>query len=151
MHVIRRILSLFAVASLCAAPMVAAAQGGAPSSDLFLRELMGQCSTMVKGLTADPELGPLIRDKPNLVDDICLCTSASVAKDQRLRTFLDRIADEAQFEASLDRIKPYVILRLMSSLLGCMSTEFDTVLVTAPLEEPAPANGRSAPAAPAKP
>jgi hypothetical protein len=149
MQAFRRFRALCAPLLLCALPLTAAAQDAATPSAMFLRELMGGCAGIVNTLIADAELGAMLKDRPNLATDICLCTSASVAKDQRLRERLDQIPKDADIEVALQGVQSYVIMRMMSSLLQCTSAEFESVLANASLD--ATTGGKPAAATPASP
>lgn len=125
--------ALFALSAAVAAQGPA---GGNPSDGVSIPQLVAaQCPKFTSQLVDRPELKPVLSQRPVDVSAVCTCTQRSFVADARLKKALD-VDDQALAERLKDeRMRSYLTMRLMASVLGCLTPELERALAaTSPVK-----------------
>ena len=125
--------ALFALSAAVAAQGPA---GGHPSDGVSIPQLVAaQCPKFTSQLVDRPELKPVLSQRPVDVSAVCNCTQRSFVADARLKKALD-VDDQALAERLKDeRMRSYLTMRLMASVLGCLTPELERALAaTSPVK-----------------
>ena len=126
-------------AALFALNAAVSAQGPAganPSDGVSIPQLVAaQCPKFTSQLVDRPELKPVLSQRPVDVGAVCTCTQRSFVADARLKKALD-VDDQALAERLKDeRMRSYLTMRLMASVLGCLTPELERALAaTSPVK-----------------
>jgi hypothetical protein len=94
-----------------------------------------QCPKFTSQLVDRPELKPILSQRPVDVAAVCTCTQRSFVADTRLQKALD-VDDQALIERMKDdRMRSYLTMRLMASVLECLTPELERALgATSPVK-----------------
>ena len=99
-----------------------------------------------------PDLQAVLRDRPVEVTSVCKCAEQEFAKDTKIRDFFDVPKAVLAEQMKSEHAKSYVMLRVASSLFGCLAPEFEKTLdasspiarapvTQTPTEQPSSTNG----------
>jgi|ERR1019366_8366361 hypothetical protein len=120
------------VAALFAINASAEAQtpnGGNQSSGVSVAELVAaQCPKFTSQLVDRPELKSILSQRPVDVAAVCTCTQRSFLADARLQKALN-VDEQALVERMQgERMRAYLTMRLMASVLACLTPELERSL-----------------------
>ena len=96
--------------------------GGNQSSGVSVAELVAaQCPKFTSQLVDRPEFKPILSQRPVDISAVCTCTQRSFLADARLQKALN-VDDQALIERMQgERMKAYLTVRLMASVLSCLT------------------------------
>lgn len=98
-------------------------------------ELQRVCPATVKEMGAEAILGPALSKRPIKSREVCKCAEGEFSSDKRLQEFLTVDALALQQRVQSEHLKSYVALRLMQSILVCLSADMELSLrSTSPAE-----------------
>jgi hypothetical protein len=123
------------VAALFAISVSAEAQtpnGGNQSSGVSVAQLVAaQCPKFTSQIVDRPELKSILSQRPVDIVVVCTCTQRSFLADARLQKALN-VDDQDLVERMQDeRMRAYLTMRLMASVLGCLTPELERALAAA--------------------
>jgi hypothetical protein len=109
-----------------------AAQGPTPTpqpSSTSVPDLVAaQCPRFSSQLVDRPELKPVLSQRPVDIPTVCACTQRSFLADARLQKALN-VDDQTLVETMKDeRLRSYLTLRLMTSVLECLTPELERAM-----------------------
>jgi hypothetical protein len=91
-----------------------------------------QCPKFTSQLVDRPELKLILSQRPVDVSAVCACTQRSYLADARLQKALD-VDDQTLVERMKEeRMRAYLTMRLMASVLGCLTPELERALAATP-------------------
>jgi hypothetical protein len=91
-----------------------------------------QCPKFTSQLVDRPELKLILSQRPVDVSAVCTCTQRSYLADARLQKALD-VDDQTLVERMKEeRMRAYLTMRLMASVLGCLTPELERALAATP-------------------
>ena len=111
-------------------------RGGNQSSGVSVAELVAaQCPKFTSQLADRPELKLILSQRPVDISAVCTCTQRSFLADTRLQKALN-VDGQALIERMQDeRMKAYLTMRLMASVLSCLTPELERALAaTSPVK-----------------
>jgi len=98
-------------------------------------ELQRVCPATVNQMGAEAILGPALSKRPINSREVCNCAEGEFSSDKRLQEFLTVDALALQQRVQSEHLKSYVALRLMQSILVCLSADMELSLrATSPSE-----------------
>ena len=123
------------VAALVAISAVAAAQtpaGGNPPGGVSVPDLVAaQCPKFTSQIVDRAELKTVLSQRPIDIPAVCACTQRSFVADARLQKALN-VDDQVLIERMQDeRMRGYLTVRLMASVLACLTPELERALAAA--------------------
>jgi len=96
------------------------------------RVVAAQCPKFTSQLVDRPELKLILSQRPVDVSAVCTCTQRSYLADARLQKALD-VDDQTLVERMKEeRMRAYLTMRLMASVLGCLTPELERALAATP-------------------
>ena len=96
------------------------------------RLVAAQCPKFTSQLVDRPELKLILSQRPVDVSAVCTCTQRSYLADARLQKALD-VDDQTLVERMKEeRMRAYLTMRLMASVLGCLTPELERALAATP-------------------
>jgi hypothetical protein len=126
--------TIITVAALFAIGGSAAAQ--APNGDnqsISVAQLVAaQCPKFTSELVDRPELKLILSQRPVDISAVCTCTQRSFLTDARLQKALDVDGETLVERMKEERMRAYLTMRLMSSVLGCLTPELERALAATP-------------------
>ena len=128
-----------AVAALLAVGASVDAQtpgAGNQSIPVSLPQLVAaQCPKFTSQLVDRPEFKSILSQRPVDIGAVCTCTQRSFVADARLQKSLN-VDDQALVERMQDeRMRSYLTVRLMASVLACLTPELERALAaTSPVK-----------------
>ncbi len=96
-------------------------------------EMLRVCPDMVKQMASAAILESALTKRPINTKEVCNCTYGEVGSDKRLQEFLtaDPLALQQRLES--EHLKSYATLRVIQSVLSCLSADMELSLrVTTP-------------------
>jgi len=110
----------------------AQAPNGGNQSISVARLVAAQCPKFTSQLVDRPELKLILSQRPVDISAVCQCTQRSFLADARLQKALD-VDDQALVERMKEeRMRAYLTMRLMASVLGCLTPELERALAATP-------------------
>ena len=105
----------------------------APVASASIPQLVSaQCPKFSSQLVDRPELKPILGQRPVDIPAVCSCTQRSFLADTRLQRAID-VKDEVLVERMKDeRMRAYLTIRLMASVLECLTPELERALTAVP-------------------
>jgi hypothetical protein len=110
--------------------------GGSQSSAVSIPQLVAaQCPKFTSQLVDRPEFKSILSQRPVDIGAVCTCTQRSFVADARLQKSLN-VDDQALVERMQDeRMRSYLTVRLMASVLACLTPELERALAaTSPVK-----------------
>jgi hypothetical protein len=102
--------------------------GNQPSSVSVAELVAAQCPKFTSQLVDRPELKSILSQRPVDISVVCACTQRSFLADARLQKALN-VDDQALIETMQgERMKAYLTVRLMTSVLSCLTPELERAL-----------------------
>ncbi len=125
--------SVVAAALLCLSASVAAQTGGgAQPSGVTVTELVAsQCPVFSSRVVDRPELKSILSQRPVDIAAVCTCTQRSFVADARLQAALNVDEQTLIIRMKEERMKAYLTMRLMASVLACLTPELERSLAVA--------------------
>ena len=120
------------LAALLAASASAIAQtpgSGSPSGNVSVAQIVAaQCPKFSSQIIDRPELKSILSQRPVDIDAVCACTQRSFLADARLQLALN-VDDQALIDRMQgERMRAYLTMRLMASVLACLTPELERSL-----------------------
>lgn len=127
--------TFIAFAALVAGGASASAQtpggGNQPSAVTLPQLVAAQCPKFTSQLVDRPEFKSILSRRPVDIAAVCTCTQRSFVADARLQKSLN-VDDQALVERMQDeRMRSYLTVRLMASVLACLTPELERALAAA--------------------
>lgn len=124
---------MIAVALLClGAPVAAQTSAATPSAGVSVTELVAsQCPMFSSKLVDRPELKPVLSQRPVDIAAVCTCTQRSFVADARLQAALNVDDQTLVIRMKEERMRGYLTMRLMASVLSCLTPELERSLAAA--------------------
>jgi hypothetical protein len=102
-----------------------------PSTTSVPQLVAAQCPKFSSQLVDRPELKPILSQRPVDIPTVCTCTQRSFLADARLQKALN-VDDDTLVETMKDeRMRSYLTLRLMTSVLECLTPELERAMTAA--------------------
>ena len=103
------------------------------TSEYFNQLVNAQCPGYVAKMSKGVELAPIMAIRPVDVAAACECTAVAFASDTRLQAVLKREPSELAAAMQSAHLQAYLFGRLLTSVLSCLTPEFESSLAaTAP-------------------
>ena len=110
----------------------AQAPNGGNQSISVAQLVASQCPKFTSQLVDRPELKLILSQRPVDISAVCQCTQRSFLADARLQKALD-VDDQTLVERMKEeRMRAYLTMRLMASVLGCLTPELERALAATP-------------------
>jgi hypothetical protein len=92
-----------------------------------------QCPRAASQLVDRPELKSILSQRPVDVAAVCTCTQRSFLADARLQAALNVDEQALPERMQNDQMRSYLTMRLMASVLACLTPELERSLAAASL------------------
>jgi hypothetical protein len=117
---------------LAQAPTAPAPAAAAPAPSASVPQLVAaQCPKFSAQLVDRPELKPILSQRPVDIPAVCTCTQRSFLADAKLQKVLN-VDDQTLIETMKDeRMRSYLTLRLMASVMECLTPELERAMTAA--------------------
>lgn len=106
---------------------------GIERREQLLSSLRPACERMVLQITSHREIALALSVRPIESSDVCNCAEAKISSDPRLEKFWPLSERDMKEPIESEQVKSYITGRMITSVLQCLSQEFDTSLGKAPL------------------
>lgn len=106
---------------------------GIERREQLLSALRPACERMVFQITTHREITLALSARPIQTSDVCNCSEAKISSDPRLEKFWPLSERDMKGSIESEQVKSYITGRMITSVLQCLSQEFDTSLGKAPL------------------
>ena len=127
------VAALFAISASVEAQT---SSGGNQSSGVSVADLVAaQCPKFTSQIVDRPELKSVLSQRPVDIGAVCTCTQRSFLADARLQRALNVEGQALVERMQEERMRAYLTMRLMASVLGCLTPELERALAaTSPIK-----------------